>query len=228
MRFLYSGIGCNLIVLGLSVTSLSAVAAPVPPQAANTRVALEVSDRVLIRGNGVEFTVPAGFQGGSPSSAETKAMIAETAKIMPSMKSFVSLLDSNPDMLRAIATSRNPRQNPGLVLVTRLPIPADVSLESLGQMMAKLMPSMLPPQFKLVDTKIETVGSRQIVKMSIDAKIRGIEIKESIGLFREGDDIYQVTYVYSTEQARQANPIFEQIVDSFKASPTVAAQSPII
>jgi hypothetical protein len=242
VRFLYSGISFNCVLLGLTATTLTAVAAPVSPAPSiqaqthslqidrqpTARLALYESDRTVIKGNGVQFTMPAGFQGGSPSSSETRAMVAETAKMLPSMASFVKVLDSDPAMLRAIAMSTNPQQTPGMVLVTRLPIPANVSLESIQEMMAKLMPSMLPPEFKLTNNQIVNVGSRQIVQMGIDVRIRGFKLQESIGLFKEGDDIYQVTYVYATENSQQAVPVFKQAIDTFKATPTTTARTPIL
>ena len=65
MRFLYSGI-VNIALLGLSTLNLSAIAAtPAAVTSALTidRVALYDSSRT-IKGNGVEFKLPAGFKGG--------------------------------------------------------------------------------------------------------------------------------------------------------------------
>jgi hypothetical protein len=233
VRFLYSGVCFNLALLGLTATTLTAVAAPVPQTTAfkgsQTILAIQSeTERTVIKGNGVEFHLPAGFTGGSPSSRETRAMVAETAKEIPSMAGFVQVLDNDPSMLRAIAMSTNPQQNPSMVLVTRLPIPAQISLAELQQMMAKFMPSMLPPEFKLVNNQIVNVGSRQIVQLGIDVNVRGLKLQESIGLFKEGDDIYQVTYVYTMENTRQATAVFKQIFNTFKATPAATIRTPVI
>ena len=181
------------------------------------RVALYDSSRT-IKGNGVEFKLPAGFKGGSPSSAQTRATIAQTAKMFPSMASIMQVFESDPSIVRAIATSTNSQQVPSMVLVTRLPIPASVSLAEIQEMMAKVIPSMLPPEFNLVDNQILNVGSRQIVRLSLDVNIQGIQLKESIGLFKTGNQIFQVTYVYDNESSPQAMPVFEQIINTFKAT----------
>jgi hypothetical protein len=235
VRFLYTGIGFHLTLLGLTATTLTAVAAPMPPTTSSigSQTALAVmsetkQDLTVITGNGVEFHLPAGFTGGSPSSSQTRAMIAATAKEIPSMAPFVKVLDNDPSMLRAIAMSTDSSQNPSMVLVTRLPIPAQVSLENLQQMMAKFMPSMLPPEFKLVNNQIVNVGSRQIVQMGIDVNVSGLKLQESIGLFKEGDDIYQVTYVYTTNNTHKATAVFHQIFNTFKATPIVPVRTPVI
>lgn len=222
MRFLYlySGI-VNIALLGLSTLNLSAIAAT-PPTAVTQattidRIAIYDSSLTTIRGNGVEFKLPAGFKGGSPSSAQTRATIAQTTKMFPSMASLMQVFESDPSIVRAIATSTD-SQVPSMVLVTRLPIPASVSLAEIQEMMAKVMPSMLPPEFTLVDNQILNVGSRQIVRLSIDVNVQGIKLKESIGLFKRGNQIFQVTYVYDNESSPQAMPVFEQIINTFKAT----------
>lgn len=232
MRFLYSGIGFNLVLLGLTATTLTTVAAPVPASsfthAPTARLAQHESDFTVIKGNGVEFTLPAGFTGGSPSNRDTKAMVRATARAIPSMASFVQVLDNDPAMLRAIAMSTNPQQSPSMVLVTRLSIPAHVSLADIQAMMAKFMPSVLPPEFKLVKNNIVNLGSRQIVQMGIDVNVRDVKLQESIGLFKEGNDIYQVTYVYATENARQASSVFKQTIDTFKVTPPATVRTQIL
>jgi hypothetical protein len=239
MRLLYSGIGFTMAVCGLNPIDLTAIAAPAPMtplvQAPRSNLAnLEerkdrepTTDRTVIEGNGVEFTVPAGFKGGLPSSTDTKAITSEAAKMFPSLASMMQSFDNDPGFFRAIAINTGKKGNPDLVLVTRLPIPANVPLEYIQEMMAKLMPSMLPPQFKLVNTKTVNVGSRQIVQLTVDANINGSKIKESIGLLKQGDEVFQVTYVYANENSQQAVPIFEQIINTFQATPRAVRTPPI-
>lgn len=239
MRFLHSGISFTIALCGLNAIDLTAIAAPAPAaalvQAPSSHLSLlqERKDReptsgTIIEGNGVEFTVPTGFIGGLPSSTDTKAITSEAAKMFPSLASMMQAFDSDPGFFRAIAINTSKRGNPDLVLVTRLPIPANVPLSYIQEMMAKLMPSMLPPQFKLVNTKTVNVGSRQIVQLTVDANINGSKIKESIGLFKQGDEVFQVTYVYANENSQLAVPIFEQIINTFQAAPKAAATTPPI
>lgn len=222
MRFLRPRLGFQIALLGISVATAAApvMAEAVPPTTAVRSIALYQSDRTVIRGNGVEFTMPAGFQGGSPSSQQTKAAIFAAAKAFPSIASFVQIMDNDPSILRAIATNTNTPGNPSAALVTRLPIPSDVSLESLQQMMARSMPAMLPPEFKLVDNQLRSVGSRQIVQLGIDIDYQGVKLQQTIGLFKAGNEVYQVTYVYSPETASQATTIFQQMLSTFKVIPS--------
>jgi hypothetical protein len=248
VRFLYSGIGFNLALLGMSATNLAAIASPatLPPVGVGDSLPLgtasafaeasPLENRVVpshqltllqdsrstgnltvIKGNGVEFTVPAGFKGGKPTSEETKAIIAAATELSPTMASFAKLVDGDPSFIRAMALNTTKPELPEVVLITRLPIPATVTMSELEATMAKVLPSMLPDSFKLVEHKLERVGSRQIVKLTVTADIQGATLKESIGLFREGNEVFQVTYVYSGASARQAQPTFEQIINTFKA-----------
>jgi hypothetical protein len=226
VRVLYSGIGFNLALCGLAMTNFAASAAPaavtMSPQSPSALAMSQSSTNTIIKGTGVEFAVPNGFKGGPPSSSDTKAITDSAAKMFPSMASFVKLLDTDPTFLRAIAIN-TAQKDPEIVLITRLPVPAEVSLDELHDMMAKILPSMLPPEFKLVEHKIENIGTREIVRLTVDADIQGSKFKESIGLFREGNEVFQVTYVYANENLQQALPIFEGIVTSFKAQPTTPA-----
>jgi hypothetical protein len=232
VRFLYSSIGFNLALLGLSATNLTAIASPaslpadrVPQQLSLTQNTGSNRELTVIKGNGVEFSVPAGFKGGQPSSAETQAIISAATKLSPSMASFAKLVDSDPAFIRAMAFNTTVPERPEVVLITRLPIPTSVTMSELEDMMAKVLPSMLPESFKLVEHKLEKVGAREIVKLTVNANVQGATFKESIGLFREGNEIFQVTYVYDGASQRQAQPTFEQIISTFKA---VAAGSGVV
>jgi hypothetical protein len=233
VRFLYSGIGFNLALIGLSATNLTAIASPATLPLVGEASPLEnrspshnlapihangsSSDLTVIKGNGVEFTVPAGFKGGKPTSAETKAIISAATELSPSMASFAKLVDNDPAFIRAMAINTTKPDRPEIVLITRLPIPTTVPMSELEEMMAKVLPSMLPESFKLVEHKLDQVGARQIVRLTVNANIQGTTLKESIGLFREGNEVFQVTYVYDEASTRQSQLTFEQIINTFKA-----------
>jgi hypothetical protein len=233
VRFLYSSLGFNTILCGLSLSGLAAIAAPSPlPPTIQAPASLTLrqgdgSNQTIIQGTGVEFAVPSGFQGGPPSGFDTKTITTEAAKMFPSMASFIKLLDTDPTFLRAVAVNTT-KKDPEIVLITRLPVPASVPLTEIHDTMAKMLPAVLPPEFKLVEHKLDRLGTRQIVRLTVAAQVQGSKFKESIGLFREGNEVYQVTYVYADENVRQALPVFEQIVTTFKAVPTAAVTTPPI
>jgi hypothetical protein len=145
--------------------------------------------------------------------------------MFPSLASFVQGLDRDPTVFRAIAMNAATTSNPSIVMVTRLPFPATVSLTYLRDTMSKLMPTMLPAELKLVDSRVVNVGSRQIVKLTISGNLQGAKFRESIGLFKEGNDIYQVTYVFGNQHLGQASSIFEQMIRTFKATPNPVENS---
>ena len=225
MRFFSVGIGLNIALCGLTLTSLAAVAEP-PPVYSSQAISYspEIPETIgnkVIRGTGIEFTVPRGFNGGVPASVDTKAITTEAKKLYPSMSAFVDALETDPTFLRAIAIN-TAKQEPEIVMITQLPVPGTVGLEELREIMSKALPSVLPTGFKLVEHKIEMVGSRQIVRLTIDVDLQGSKFKQSIGMFKEGNEIFQVTYVYASENTRQARPVLDGIISSFKAVPTDA------
>jgi hypothetical protein len=235
VRFLSAGIGFTLALSGLAATNLVAGAAPLnislPAQAPSYNLTLRQdgseTNQTLIHGNGVEFIAPIGFQGGSPSSDDTNLIITAATKLNPSMASFSKLLENDPSIFRAIAFSGSQESNTGAILISCPPFPASLSLEDIEEMTAKFLPSMMPG-FKLSEHKIENVGSRQIAMFTLNASDRGVELQESIGLFREGDDIFQVTYVYAKQDSLQAKSIFNQIINTFKATPIATKTTPPI
>ncbi len=233
MRFLLSGLSLNLVLFGAIQPHL-AVAAPVvsatSPQLHSLQLTPDldaVDEGKLIRGNGVEFVAPAGFKGGSPSEAQVKTLVRETAKVLPSMASFVQLLDNNPDALRALAIDSDKSQG-SAVLVQKLPITADISLEALHQSMVEIMPKMLPAEVKLVGSRIVKIGSRNIVKMELEFDIQGLKLNESMGLIKEGNDVYQVVYAFAPQIAPQASTNFERMIRTFKVTPVTPSTSPML
>ncbi len=247
MRLMLPGIGLNIVLFGLAIPNLTAVAAPVAPTSLGDGAVsiVGISDRhqqidrgnisqqsiagTTIQGNGVEFIAPAEFQGGSPSSAQIQTMIGETAKMFPSLASIVQNLQRNPTFFRAIAMNTSTAEkNPSIVVVTQLPGSSKMTLEYLEATMAKLMPSMLPPEFKLVDSRVMQVGTRQIVRLSITGNIQGDKFKQSIGLLKEGDAIFQVTYVGASANSDRDRSIFEQMIRTFKTTDSMSDKIPTI
>jgi hypothetical protein len=223
MRFFSALMGFNIVLFSLNVGNLTAVATSVPV-APNTqmtgidRLAIHKSKQAVIKGNGMEFILPAGFKGGAASSDLVKTMIDAVASEIPSMLPFMAALEKDPSIFRAFAIDINSKRDPSLFLVNSLPVPANMSLEELRSGMSEGMSSALPPEIKLVNSKIVKVGSRQIVQMRVDANIKGTRIQELVGLFREGNEVFQVTYVYANKSPQQANLIFQQAIGTFKAT----------
>jgi hypothetical protein len=223
MRFFSAVMGFNIVLLSLNVGNYAAVATSVPV-ASNTqktgvdRLAIHKSKQTVIKGTGMEFILPTGFQGGAASGDLVKTMIDAVASEMPSMLPFMAALEKDPSIFKAFAIDMSSKQDPSLFLVNVLPVPANISLEELRSGLSESMSSILPPEFKLVDNKIVKVGSRQIVQMKVDINIKGTKIQELVGLFREGNKVFQVTYVYANKSPRQANLVFQQAIDTFKVT----------
>jgi hypothetical protein len=230
MRLIHSGIGFTIALCAFNSIDLTTVATQLPDrlvsQAPSSSLAIQgtkdpasTSTQTVIEGNGVKFAVPAGFKGGVPDGAEIKEFITEAAKMMPSLGSMIQSIGSNPEFFRAIAININPQGDTDLFLVNHLPIPANVTLEEIREAMSKAIPSMLPPEFKLVSSKVTNVGSRQIVQLTVDVNIQGMKMKESIGLFKQGDEIFQVTHVYLHKNSQRSASIFEQVINTFQVTP---------
>lgn len=223
MRFLLPGLGFTLALSGSITPNLAAIALPLPPASSHHPIVSQRSiEATIIKGNGVKFTLPNGFQGGSPSDRDTQAIIQATQRMFPSMASFVQIFDRDPTLFRAIAIETvKSKENPSLILVTRLPLSGGISLKDLQVAMSKSIPTMLPPEFKLVDSRVVNVGSRQIVRLTLDVNIQGFNFKESIGLLKEGNEVFQVTYVFDNQNTATASTIFEGMIRTFKTTPMI-------
>lgn len=224
MRFFSALTGFNIALLSLNVGNLAAVATSVPgtphtQMSGIDRLAIHKSKQTVIKGTGMEFILPTGFKGGAASGDLVKTMIDAVASEIPSMLPFMAALEKDPSIFRAFAIDINSKRDPSLFLVNSLPVPANMSLEELRSRMSQGISSALPPEFKLVDNKIVKVGSRQVIQMKVDVNIKGTQIQELVGLFREGNEVFQVTYVYANKSPRQANLIFQQAIGTFKATP---------
>jgi hypothetical protein len=150
--------------------------------------------------------------------------------MFPSMASFVQIFDQDPTLFRAIAIETvKSKENPSLILVTRLPLSVGISLKDLQVAMSKSLPTILPPEFKLVDSRVVNVGSRQIVRLTLDVNIQGFNFKESIGLLKEGNEVFQVTYVFDNNDTAKASTIFEGMIRTFKTTPLIPGKmNPIL
>ena len=81
MRFLLPGLGFSLVLSGLISPNLAAVAAPLPPVVPNhvLKIAQQPIDTNTIRGNGVEFVAPSGFQGQAVDIEGIKRQVMRNA-----------------------------------------------------------------------------------------------------------------------------------------------------
>jgi hypothetical protein len=176
----------------------------------------------MVQGNGVALLLPAGFSGGDPSASQTQAILQETAKLFPKQAEILQTFQNDPSILRLLAinfgTPGQPSATPQLVLVAKLPVPPSLSISEIHSQMTEAFGQVLPGDFKLTDHRVATVGGREIAQFTVDASLKGTQLKEVIGLFRQGQDVYQVVYVGSQSETTQFMANFEQMIRSFKAN----------
>ena len=227
MRFLFPGIGVSLVVSGLIAPNLATVAVSLPNRAVN--ISQQPVETNTIRGNGVEFVAPSGFRGGMPSAKETQFIVQAAAAEFPAYASLVEGIFRDPSVFRlfAINTAKSATKNVELVLVQRLPVPVNTSLADLNRTMKQALPSVLPPEFKLVDSQVVTVGSRQIVRCNVTMNVRGLKFYESMALIKEGDEVFQLIYGFAHDRSGQADATFDRMIRTFKSTPTTLQTSPI-
>jgi hypothetical protein len=227
VRFWLPGIGFNLILLALSA-NLVANATPLEstPNGGRLRNAIAqqrpstppLTNNRTVTGIGVEFLLPSRFRAGSPANQELRALFTENAKQSPITASVMTIFDNSSDMqARAVAIDNSKRDNLEILLVNSPPVPADLSLEAMQANYAKASYSS---EFTPFDTKIITIGSRRLLQIQGNLNLGGSQAKVFMGFLKEGDKTFQLTYVYGTQNTRQAAPVFEQIVRTFKVMAT--------
>jgi hypothetical protein len=236
VRFLRFGISFNLVLLALSA-NLAAIATPLKstqidlrsggnaiaqqPQGATMK---QLGTSQTVTGIGVEFLLPSRFRAGSPENQELRSIFTEYAKQSPITASVMTIFDSSNEMpARAVAIDNSRQDNLEILLVTTFSTPSNLSLES---MLANFRDSKSPSsEFTPVDTQIVTIGSRRLIQIQGNLNIKGSPAKVFMGFMKEGDKTFQLTYVYGTQNTRQALPVFEQIVRTFKVTDTVPPRS---
>jgi hypothetical protein len=229
VRFWLCGIGFNLLLLALSANLLAAatpfkstqidrgsVSKAIAQQPQSTPPPLTNSQTVT--GIGVEFLLPSRFKAGSPADRQLQTIVTDSAKQSPITASFLTIFESSDDMqARAIAIDNSSRDNLEILLVNSPSMPVNLSLEDMQANFAKASPSK---EFTPFDTKIVTIGSRQLLQIQGNLNLSGSQAKVFMGFLKEGDKTFQITYVYGTQNTRQAQPVFEQIVRTFKVIST--------
>ena len=233
MRFWLSGIGVNLLLLALSA-NLVAAATPfkstqidrgIPGNAiAQEPPSTPPLDSQTVTGIGVEFLLPSRFRAGSPANKELQAIFTEDAKQSPITASIISIFDLSSEMqARAVAIDNSKRDNLEILLVNTPPVPPSLSLETMQANFAKASASS---EFAPFETKIVTIGSRRLLQIQGNLNLNGSQAKVFMGFLKEGDKTFQLTYVYGTQNTQQAQPVFEQIVRTFKVMATPDPATP--
>jgi hypothetical protein len=195
------------------------------PASAKLASSAPVTSENIIQGNGVQLALPNGFSGGDPTQSQTKILLKETARQFPNLAPFMKMIELDPAILRLIAFhAGSPAPTAAqVVLVARLPIPAGVSITDIHEKMVEAFPTLLPKSFQLVDHQVTSVADRQVVRFTIDADIQGTSLREVIGIFKQGEAVYQVVYVVPKDAASQTLSNFEQMIRTFKASDLAGA-----
>ena len=124
---------------------------------------------------------------------------------------------------RAVAIDNSKRDNLEILLVNTPPVPPSLSLETMQANFAKASASS---EFAPFDTKIVTIGSRRLLQIQGNLNLNGSQAKVFMGFLKEGDKTFQLTYVYGTQNTQQAQPVFEQIVRTFKVMATPDPATP--
>ena len=229
MRVLFAGIGFNLLLLGLSA-NLAATAVPLKPnpiaqQPSGTPVT-PANNSQTVAGIGIEFVLPSRFKAGSPANKQLQTIVSNSAKKSPIAGSFMSIFGDDADYggAKAIAIDTSKPANLEIVVVNSTSIPADLSLETMQENFKRSKD--LGSEFTPGDTKITSVGANRWLQVQGNLNIKGSQAKVLMGFLKAGDKTFQITYVYESQNDRQAAPIFEQIGSTFKVTaklPTTTA-----
>ncbi len=218
MRVLFTNIGFNLALLGLSA-NLAAVAVPLQiGQQPTGTTAAPAANSQTVAGIGIEFVLPNRFRAGSPANKQIQTIVTDSAKKSPIAASFMTVFKNDADYAdaRAIAIDTSRPGNLEIVLVTNPAIPADLTLEKMQENFNRSKD--MGSEFKPVNTKIVTTGANKLLQIQGNLTIKGSTAKVLMGFLKQGDKTFQITYVYDSQNALQAAPVFEQIGSTFKVT----------
>lgn len=229
MRILFAGIGFNLVLLGLSV-NLAATAAPLQPypiaQQPTGTTLIPANNSQTVAGIGIEFVLPTRFKAGSPADKQLQTLVSNSAKSSPITESFMPIFGDDADYggAKAIAIDTSKPGNLEIVLINSTSIPADLSLEAMQENFKRS--TDMGGEFTPVDAKITSVGANRWLQVQGNLNIKGSQAKVLMGFLKAGDNTFQITYVYDSQNVGQAMPVFAQIGSTFKVTtklPTTTA-----
>jgi hypothetical protein len=205
--------------------ALSAASPDVHTALSNVQMAAVGETSAVVSGNGVELLLPTGFSGGDPSQQQTQVILQETAKLFPKQADILKTFETNPAILRLLAVNFGTAAQPAppqVVIVAKLPVPPGVSVADIHSQMAQAFGQILPSSFKLSDHRVATVGGREIAQFTVNANLKGVQLQEMIGIFKQGEDVFQVVYVMSKDATKGTTPAmmgnFEQMIRTFKVT----------
>jgi hypothetical protein len=231
VRVLFTSLGFNLALLGLSA-NLAAVAAPlemprldltIGQQPTGGNPTAPTTNSQTVAGIGVEFLLPNRFRAGSPANKQLQTIVSNSAKKSPIAASFMTIFNNSTDYAdaKAIAIDTSRPGDLEIVLVTNPAIPKDLTLETMQENFNRSKD--MGSEFKPINTKIITTGTNKLLQIQGNLSIKGSTAKVLMGFLKQGDKTFQITYVYNSQNALQAAPVFEQIGSTFKVTTSTPA-----
>ncbi len=171
----------------------------------------------VIKGNGVEISLPPNYVGGNPSKEEDLNAIASKLKtINPEYEQRIASLKQNPNA-NAIALLAFDTQNDQSGFLTNVNITTQ-AVEK-GTTLDKYLQTasqQLAVQYDILERKVVPLGKDKVGRIITQPKASGAPIKQLFYIVPQSNRFWLITYSTSQTEFDKRLPNFEKSIRSFK------------
>lgn len=167
-------------------------------------------------GGGVELWLPESYDGGNLDE-DLEIVVEGLRTLGPDFAQMADLIEQNPSMF-VIWAFDSEVGNSGALTSAAVTTEKVLSAMTIDTYLDAAL-EMLPPQFRVVEREIVTVGDNPAGRLIIDFTISGMAGKEVMYAVKDGNTMWILTYGTGASEFNQRLPDFEQSVNSFEIQP---------
>ncbi|GAC1469497.1 MAG: hypothetical protein NVSMB70_14600 [Chamaesiphon sp.] len=177
-----------------------------------TSPTLPHSDWKIIKGNGVELSLPESYTGGNPSK-DLDAIAQKLKTIDPEYEKRIESLKANSTAIALLAFDMQSAKSKFLtnVNVTTEKVPSGTTVEQYLDAAVKEMPS----DVQVVDQKVVSLEKYQAGRVVAQSTAGGTLIKQLFYFIQNGNNFWLVTYSTAASEFDRRLPNFEESLRTF-------------
>ncbi|MFM7450756.1 MAG: hypothetical protein ACKO24_19410 [Leptolyngbyaceae cyanobacterium] len=170
------------------------------------------------QGQDIQLSLPANFQGGSPTDAQSKTMIESIKSLGNPFATIGQMVEKNPAIFALVAVDPQPNASGGVtnVLVSAGQQLPDMTLKRYVDALAQFLPAPI----KVLDHSMIRLQGRPAGRLVTEAIVGEKAIKQTIYIVQQADQIWTVAYSTDKEDYPRLSLMFERSIQTFRAKPS--------
>lgn len=207
------GAASLFLVGGSYFLAATAIAAPIQM----AQVASQTRWKAF-EGQGIQLSLPANFQGGSPTDAQSKTMIEGIKSLGDKFVAIGQMVEKNPAIFALVAVDPKPNASGGVtnVLVSAGQQLPDITLKRYVDALAQFLPAPI----KVINHSMIRLQGRPAGRLVTEAIVEDKAIKQTIYIVQQGNQIWTVAYSTDKQDYPRLSLIFERSIQTFRVKPS--------